>query len=301
MHIGRAGRIAVVVGAACLSRTLSRALSAIAGLALLAWPLTQLLAFERVQAPPQGTPEIVENCPGLVAAHEPRVMPAAFKVALHPDQVRLTYVGHSTFLIESPQLVRIATDYNDYVRPPVVPDIATMNHAHSTHYTDRPDPAIRYVLRGWGPSPEEPARHDLTFKDVRVRNVPTNIRDWSGGTEQHGNSIFIFEIANMCIAHLGHLHHTLNQQQLNEIGRVDIALVPVDGNMTLDLDGMIEVLEALKAPLMIPMHYFNTFTLQRFLERARQNWPVETSEVPSLVISKASLPAKPQVTVLPGH
>ena len=59
----------------------------------------------------------------------------------------------------------------------------------------------------------------------------------------------------MCIAHLGHLHHTLNQQQLNEIGRVDVVFVPVDGTMTLDLDGMMEVLQALKAPLMIPMHY----------------------------------------------
>ena len=62
-----------------------------------------------------------------------------------------------------------------------------------------------------------------------MRNVPTNIRDYAGGTERHGNSIFIFEMANLCIAHLGHLHHTLNQQQLNEIGRVDIVLVPVDG------------------------------------------------------------------------
>jgi L-ascorbate metabolism protein UlaG (beta-lactamase superfamily) len=244
---------------------------------------------------------MAENCPGLVASDLPRATPAAFKVALNPDQVRLTYVGHSTFLIESPQLVRVATDYNDYVRPPVVPDIATMNHAHSTHYTDFPDPTIKYVLRGWGPSPDEPARHDVTLKDVRVRNVPTNIRDWRGGTERHGNSIFVFEMANMCIAHLGHLHHTLNQQQLNEIGRVDVVLVPVDGNMTLDIDGMMEVLQALKAPLMIPMHFFSTFTLQRFLERARQNWTVETSEVPSLVVSKTSLPTKPQVTVLPGH
>ena len=63
--------------------------------------------------------------------------------------MRITYIGHSTFLIESPRLVRIATDYNDYVKPPVLPDIVTMNHAHSTHYTDRPDPGIKHVLRGW--------------------------------------------------------------------------------------------------------------------------------------------------------
>jgi len=204
-------------------------------------------------------------------------------------------------LIESPQLVRIATDYNDYVRPPLLPDIVTMNHAHSTHFTDAPDAAIKHVLRGWGATPDQPARHDLTVKDVRVRNVPTNIRDWGGGTERHGNSIFIFETANMCIAHLGHLHHPLNQQQLNEIGRVDVVFVPVDGSYTLDLEGMMEVLEALKAPLMIPMHYFSTYTLNRFLERARQKWTVEMSEIPSLVVSKTSLPTTPKVTVLPGH
>jgi L-ascorbate metabolism protein UlaG (beta-lactamase superfamily) len=247
-------------------------------------------------------PEMMENCPGLVAMDRPPVIPAAFHLAaLQPDQVRLTYVGHSTFLIESPQLVRIATDYNDYVKPPVIPDIATMNHAHDTHYTDHPDPAIKHVLRGWGPSPDQPARHDITVRDVRVRNVPTNIRTWSGGTERHGNSIFIFEIANMCIAHLGHLHHTLDQQQLNEIGRIDVVMVPVDGNMTLDLDGMIEVLTALKAPLMIPMHYFSAFTLNRFLNRVRDMWDVEYAEIPSTLVSKTTLPAKPKVLVLPGH
>ena len=261
---------------------------------------SQVAALAQVEAPP-AKPEAPQNCPGLVAVDAPRIIPAAFRLALNADQVRLTYVGHSTFLIESPQLVRIATDYNDYVRPPLLPDIVTMNHAHTTHFTDLPDPAIKHVLRGWGPTPDQPARHDLTVKDVRVRNVPTNIRDWRGGTERHGNSIFIFETANMCIAHLGHLHHTLSQQQLNEIGRVDVVLVPVDGSYTLDVEGMMEVLEALKAPLMIPMHYFSTYTLNRFLERARQNWTVEMSEIPSLVIAKARLPAAPKVMVLPGH
>ena len=265
-------------------------------------PAAELAAFERVQAPAQPPkPEMMENCPGLVAARTPRIIPAAMRLALASDQVRFTYAGHSTFLIESPQLVRIATDYNDYVRPPVLPDIVTMNHAHSSHFTDSPDPAIKHVLRGWGPTPDLPARHDIHFKDTRVRNVPTNIRDWRGGTERHGNSIFIYEMANMCIAHLGHLHHTLSQQQLNEIGKIDVVFVPVDGSMTLDLEGMMEVLTSLKAPLMVPMHYFSTFTLHRFLERARQSWTVEMSEVPSMVVSKTSLPTTPKVTVLPGR
>jgi L-ascorbate metabolism protein UlaG (beta-lactamase superfamily) len=252
--------------------------------------------------PAAATPEMTQACPGLVAADRPRVIPASFDVAaLNADQVRITYIGHATFLIESPELVRIATDYNDYVRPPVLPDIATMNHAHDTHYTDHPDPAIKYVLRGWGPSESEPAIWDVKYRDVRVRNVPTNIRNWAGGTERYGNSIFIFEIANLCIAHLGHLHHTLTQAQLNEIGRVDVVMAPVDGNLTLDLDGMMEVLTALKAQIIIPMHFFNQYTLGRFLDRARQQWPVEQAEIPSFVVSKATLPASPKVLVLPGH
>jgi len=252
-------------------------------------------------APPTAKPEMMQSCPGLIAERPPFVQPVALRLAaLEPDQVRITYIGHATFLIESPQLVRIATDYNDYVRPPVLPDIATMNHAHPTHYTDHPDPAIKYVLRGWAED-QKPARIDLSYKDVRVRNVPTNIRTFDGGTEHNGNSIFIFEIANLCIAHLGHLHHTLTQQQLNDIGRVDVVLVPVDGNFTLDLDGMVEVLHALKAPLMIPMHYFSAYTLNRFLDRVRQEWDVQFAEVPSTVVSKTSLPTKPTVLVLPGH
>src|SRR5262245_11460326 len=251
-------------------------------------------------APPAGKPEMMQNCPGLVASRPPTAPTALRLAALERDQLRLTYVGHSTFLIESSQLVRIATDYNDYVRPTVLPDIATMNHAHSTHYTLAPDPGIKYVLHGWADD-QKPARVDLQYKDVRVRNVPTNIRTFEGGTERHGNSIFIFEVANLCIAHLGHLHHTLTQQQLNEIGRVDIVLVPVDGSYTLDLDGMVEVLQALKAPLMIPMHYFSAYTLDRFLQRVRQDWDVEVAQIPSLVVSKTTLPAKPKVLVLPGH
>lgn len=270
--------------------------------AALAWLALPAIARAQPAEPPAAKPEAGENCPGLVAQDRPRLLPASFKLAaLEPDQVRLTYVGHASFLIESPELVRIVTDYNDYVRPPLVPDIATMNHAHSTHYTDHPDPAIKYVLRGWGPSPEQPAIWDLKYRDVRVRNVPTNIRSWSGGTERYGNSIFIFETANLCIAHLGHLHHTLTQQQLAEIGRPDVVMAPVDGGYTLDLDGMMEVLTALKPQLIIPMHFFSEFTLDRFLDRARAQWEVKTAEIPSIRVSKTSLPAKTEVLVLPGH
>jgi L-ascorbate metabolism protein UlaG (beta-lactamase superfamily) len=278
-----------------------RLLKLVAAGALLASAATAAFAQGSAPTAPAPTIEAPQSCPGLVANRRPFSAPARFQLAaLEPDQVRLTFIGHATFLIESPQLVRIATDYNDYVKPPVLPDIATMNHAHLTHYTDNPDPGIKYVLRGWEQGPT-PVPIDMSYKDVRVRNVFTNIRTYDGGTEKYGNSIFIFEVANLCIVHLGHLHHTLTQQQLTEIGRPDVVLVPVDGNYTLDLDGMIEVLHELKAPLMVPMHYFSAWTLDRFLSRVRQEWPVEVSEVPSTLLSKTTLPQSPKILVLPGH
>src|ERR1700738_4726185 len=261
--------------------------------------LAQTEAGAQPAAPqtPDVKPEMTESCPGLVASERPQVLPAAVRpTALAPNEARITYVGHSTFLIESPKLVRIATDFNDYVRPPVLPDIVTMNHAHST----QPNPDTKFVLRGWRPD-GKPANHDMTYSDVHVRSVSTNIRDWNGGTERNGNSIFIFEVGSLCIAHLGHLHHTLTQQQLNDIGHVDVLLVPVDGGFTMDLEGMVEVVQAMKAPLMVPMHYFSTFTLRRFLERVNRQYEVELAETPSFVVSKTTLPSKGKFLVLPGH
>jgi L-ascorbate metabolism protein UlaG (beta-lactamase superfamily) len=242
-----------------------------------------------------------ERCPRMVAQDTPRIVPASFRLAaVNQGEVSLTYIGHSTFLIESAAGVRIATDYNDYVRPQAIPDIVTMNRAHSTHYTNHPDPAIKHVLRGWE-SEGAPARHDVTYEDVWVRNVPTNIRDWGGGTMLHGNSIFVFETGGVCIAHLGHLHHTLTPQHLEELGRIDVVLVPVDGTMTLNIEDMVEVLKQIQAPLAIPMHIFSESTLLRFLEAMGEIYEAERSASPTIVVSRATLPAKPKMLVLPGR
>jgi L-ascorbate metabolism protein UlaG (beta-lactamase superfamily) len=216
------------------------------------------------------------------------------------DDVRITFLGHSTFVIESPRGVRIATDYNDYFRPPATPQIATMNRAHDTHFSSHPDPGIAHVLRGWNPD-GGPALHDVTIDDVRVRNIPTNTRDMRGGTFVYGNSIFVFEIAGLCIAHLGHLHHTLTVQQLAQLGQMDVVLVPVDGSYTMDLDGMVEVLQEIKAPLMIPMHYFSSYTLERFMARVRDAFEIEQSTVSTITVSRTTLPAKQKILVLPGR
>jgi L-ascorbate metabolism protein UlaG (beta-lactamase superfamily) len=259
-----------------------------------------LLALAAAICPRSASAQLADRC--LAVAQAPRlVQPADYRpTALEPTQVRLTFVGHATWLIESPGGVKIATDYNDYLRPSVVPDIATMNRAHTTHYSSFPDPDIKHVLRGWNPE-GGPAKHDMTVADVRVRNVPTNIRDWSGGSIAYGNSIFIFEIAGLCIGHLGHLHHTLTDQQIAQIGQLDVVMVPVDGSYTMDTAGMVEVLKALRARLILPMHYFNPSTLNRFLDRIRNDFLVETAKEPVIVVSQATLPSEPKVLVLPGN
>ncbi len=261
------------------------------------WPaLTALLAVA-LAAPAAAEPE---KCPRMVAQTSPRIWPAAFRVAATAaDQVRLTFVGHATFLIESPHGVTIATDYNDYVRPDIVPEIVTMNRAHDTHYTDNPPAGIAYVLRGWGPE-GEPPHHELTVDDVWIRNVPTNIRMGSA-TRYDGNSIFVFEVAGLCIAHLGHLHHLLTQDHLEALGRVDVVLAPVDGSYTLDIEGMLETLKAINAPLVIPMHYFSQWGLDRFLARLGKEYTITRSDSPTVMLSRETLPRKPTVLVLSGR
>lgn len=251
---------------------------------------------------------VLTLAPATLRAEEPGCRPEMAslgmpiqRINLAKDEVRLTFVGHATFLIETPGGIKAATDYNDYVRPRETPDIATMNKAHFTHNSRNPDPAIKHLLPGWDPGGTNAARHDVTLGDMRVRNVPTNIRSYSGSTDFDGNSIFVFEIGELCIAHLGHLHHPLEPGHLRALGRVDVVLFPVDGSYTLDQEGMIEVLKSVQARIMIPMHFFGGSTLNRFLTKSQDNWPVERRDASVITVTKSALPARPTIIVLPGH
>jgi hypothetical protein len=106
-------------------------------------------------------------CTGVVAGRELHLAAAGTEAA-----VAITFLGHASFLIESPAGVRIVTDYNDAIRAPVTPDIVTMNNAHPTHYSDAVEPGVKYVLRGWDPAGGV-ATHRLEYGDVRIHNVPT--------------------------------------------------------------------------------------------------------------------------------
>jgi len=230
-----------------------------------------------------------------------RVFPTAvLPEGLPPrNSVEINYIGHSTFLIRTAEGVTASTDYNNYYRAPIVPTIATMNRAHPNHYSDNPEPGIKHVLRGWREGGY--AAHDIVERDMRVFNIPTNIRNWDSGTTYYaGNSMFVFETAGLCIAHLGHLHHTLTDDHLKRLGPIDIVLIAVDGAVTITQEGALTVIDQIKPKVVIPMHFWGYGSLERFVALFDKTYPVKRSDSATVVFSRATLPEK-QLLILRGY
>jgi L-ascorbate metabolism protein UlaG (beta-lactamase superfamily) len=230
-----------------------------------------------------------------VALQQPRVWLAA---AEEPT-VHISFLGHASFLIETPDHVRAVTDYSGEFGPDDPPDLVTMNHAHSSHYTARPDPRIGIVLHGWQEG-STPPNYDVTLRDLRVTNLATNIRDWNGGIEINGNSIFIFETAGLCIAHLGHLHHLLEPADLDALGHIDVLMPLVDGGYSMGQADVKTVIDQIHPRLVLPSHYFTTENLARFLDLMRDEYAIEVKQDPEIEVSRATLPDRPTVIALPG-
>src|SRR4051794_480616 len=234
----------------------------------------------------------------------PRATPVSLRrMAAKTDEVAITYAGHSTYYIDTPAGVRIATDYNGAYTTGRLPDVVTMNRAHGTHYTLFPDPHIAHVLHGWGDN-AQPAKIALRVGDVLIRNVTTDIRryfgeDSNGEMIKDGNSIFIFEVGGLCIGHLGHLHHKLDDSHFAAIGRLDIVMVPIDGSYTMSLEGVSEITKRLRASVVLPMHRFAT-PLDDFMRRIGRDFAIELKPERTLRISRGSLPATPTVIILDG-
>ncbi len=215
-----------------------------------------------------------------------------------PETVRIHYITHASFLIRTHGGLNLVTDYTGFIgSTKMIPDVVTMNHAHGTHWTPNPDPAIPHVLPGWGPFGEG-IDHRLDLGEVLVRNVSTDIRSEFSGSEPEGNSIFIFEVAGLCVGHLGHLHHEPDAEQYAALGRVDVVMAPVDGGYTLDLATMTRVLKRLRSSIVIPMHWFSLAALDDFLEGMSDQFTVVEVGGPALEISMDRLPSRPTVMVL---
>lgn len=230
--------------------------------------------------------------PGATYLHH-----AAFRDPVAPDTVRVRYVTHASFLLQTEGGLSAVTDFTGFIgNVDLTPDVVTMNHAHGTHFTAHPDPAIPHALPGWGPFGEG-IDHSLDLGEMLVRNVSTDIRS-GAGVEREGNSIFIFEVAGLCIGHLGHLHHEPSAEQYAAIGRLDVVMAAVDGGITLDLPTMLKVMRRFKARIVIPMHWFADGSLGRFLTGMEADFDVVDIGGSELVVSLDTLPTRPTVMVL---
>lgn len=224
---------------------------------------------------------------------------AAYDAPVPAESVRIIYLDHSMFLVQTPGGLNAITDYNGSVfLGDLTPDVVTMNHAHDSHFTLFPDADIPHVLKGWGNSPL-PAEHHLELGEMLIRNVATDIRGRFGGPpEINGNSIFIFEAAGLCIGHLGHLHHEPTEAQYAAIGRLDVVMAAVDGGMTLPTETMVQIMKRFKSSVVIPMHWFGRFTLDQFLADMKGEFDIVETGGSDVILGLNQLPSKPTVLVL---
>ena len=214
--------------------------------------------------------------------------------------VRLSYVDHSMYLIQTHGGLNAVTDYTGFIGAVTfVPDIVTMNNAHESHWTPFPNADIRHILPGWRQE-GKPAEHYLDLGEILVRNVTTDIRDrFGGGTRiKDNNSIFVFEVGGLCIGHLGHLHHEPTDEQYAALGRLDVVMAAVDGGLTVDTPTMIRIIKRLKSSIVLPMHWFSRGSLDAFLAGVADDFMIDRRDENNIEVSLRTLPSRPTVVVL---
>ena len=262
-------------------------------------PLQKLLValLASLATPLAAQDRIPSHCLAFAEGPESLVR-AGFRDPVPQDAVRLSYIDHAMFLLQTPGGLSAVTDYSGYIGPAdFVPTIVTMNIAHGTHHTRFPDPAIDHVLEGWDRDGAA-ADHHLDLGEMLVRNVPTDIRAEGGRVRPDGNSIFVFEAAGLCIGHMGHLHHEPTPEDYALLGRLDVVMIAVDGGLTLDLPTVVDVMQRLRASIVIPMHWFGPATLDRFVAAMAGDFAVERPGTSEILLSREALPARPTVMVL---
>jgi L-ascorbate metabolism protein UlaG (beta-lactamase superfamily) len=179
--------------------------------------------------------------------------------ASHPVAY-LTWYGQSCFLLESASGARILMDpipTNIGYQPPADLHVnaVTISHEHSDHNNVALVQGKPRILRGLTADKKGWMKIDEKIKDISVRSVGL-YHDTKRGAENGLNTAFIFETGGVRIAHLGDLGHPLTDQQISDIGSVDVVLVPVGGGTTIDAQEATHVVDQIRPRLsVIPMHY----------------------------------------------
>ncbi len=190
------------------------------------------------------------------------VLPLALLAAraAAPPAAKLTWFGQACFLLESAAGTRVVMDpipaAIGYPLPADLRAVAvTVSHEHGDHNNVALVSGKPRVLRGLTADKKGWVKIDEKIKDISVRSVGV-YHDEEKGQKRGLNTVFVFEVAGVRIAHLGDLGHLLQDEQLSAIGSVDVVLIPVGGFYTIDARQATRVIDQLRPRLVVvPMHY----------------------------------------------
>lgn len=161
----------------------------------------------------------------------------------------ITYLGHSSFKIKT----RTATVITDPFDPQMVGlkysgvegEIVTVSHAHRDHNAIEKVSGVKKIIEGPG---------EYEVMGVSIIGYPS-FHDAKEGTERGKNTIFVIEAEGLRVAHLGDLGHTLSDDLVNQIGAIDVLMIPVGGKFTIGPKEAVEVVGKIDPYYIIPMHY----------------------------------------------
>jgi L-ascorbate metabolism protein UlaG (beta-lactamase superfamily) len=208
--------------------------------------------------------------------------------------MEITYLGHSCFKIKGRQATVITDPYSPdtgYNLGKPAANIVTISHAHPGH---------NYVQGVGGPPRviERPGEYEVG--GVLIIGVGT-YHDNEKGSRRGKNTVYVIEMEELSICHLGDLGHPLSDSQLEEIGKVDILMVPVGGVSTIGAASAAALVRQMDPRIVLPMHYRTSLfkvelePLEGFL---REIGAHEPATQPKLNVTKNNLPFIMQVITL---
>jgi L-ascorbate metabolism protein UlaG (beta-lactamase superfamily) len=207
----------------------------------------------------------------------------------------IQYFGHNFFQITTRQGTQIVTDPlapGRYPTPHVTPHVVTVGREHPNHNYVRLAQGNPIILRGLAHYGAEWNQVNAHIREVFIFNMPIYQNGVAGALK---GAAFIFDLGPLCIAHLGDLSHLLTPEQLQQIGHVDVALIPIGGTYTMGPELAREVLQQLNPRLAIPMHYRDNLAL---VDAFARGLPTRRVDTDTLVIDAASLPTTTEIVVL---
>lgn len=161
----------------------------------------------------------------------------------------ITYLGHSSFRLRG----KSATLVTDPFDPKMVglkysgvsADIVTISHEHADHNQAGLVKDLHKVIQGPG---------EYEVMGVSIVGYPT-FHDDKKGEARGRNTVYMFEMDELRIVHLGDLGHKLSDEVLEEIGNVDILMIPVGGFYTISSSTAAEIVQVIEPKITLPMHY----------------------------------------------